>query len=120
MASETDKPIVRPYAEIISEPPTYIATLYPLAEVDWMRIKSVDISSALLGAAVTAILPVVVPAIQYLSNKQIDNTLIWVFCAGIFLFLFNWLFGRYINPARHQAIKRIDDHFLKHGIGASQ
>ena len=119
MATEPDKPIVKSYAEIVREPPTYVATLYPLAEVEWMRLKSVDISSAFLGAAVTAMLPIVVPSIQYLSNRQLDYTLIWVFVAGLVLLVINTICGRYFNTNRMLTIKKIDAHFRQYGVGVS-
>jgi hypothetical protein len=120
MARDPDKPIVASYADIVRDPPTYVAFSFPLTEVDWMRIQSVDISSALLGAAVTAMLPIVVPAKQYLSSAQVDETYIWICGGGLVLFVLNALWGKYLNRNRWQTIHKIDTHFETHGVGASR
>jgi len=109
-------PIVLGYDYLINEPPVYIATCYPLTEVDWINIKKADVSSTFLGAGLSALFVMVIPIYQYSIGKEIDRSLIYEGILGVVIVVLSVSLFRIFDRDRKKSIKKIDQHFVKHGI----
>jgi hypothetical protein len=117
MVEKLDGPRTLPYDQVVSAPPTYIATTYPLNEVDWLLITATDVSAVFLGAGIGAVLPVVIPIMQRFQNQTVDWTYAYVAVAGAVVIVVSLLAGKY-NSRRRLALNKIKAHFHRHGVGA--
>jgi hypothetical protein len=119
MVERLDKPITLAYDQVVSTPPTYIATAYPLNEVDWLLITATDVSAVFLGAGITAMLPAVIPIVQRIQNTTVDWTYIYVAIVGAIVTVGSYVAGKW-NPRRRLALNKIKAHFHRHGVGAQR
>jgi hypothetical protein len=117
MGEKLDGPRTLPYDQVVSAPPTYIATAYPLNEVDWVLITATDVSAVFLGAGISALLPVVISIIQLIQNKTVDRTYTYVAVLGAIVIILSLVAGKF-NSRRRLALNKIREHFHRHGVGA--
>ncbi len=116
MNNPESAPIVLGYNYLINEPPVYIATCYPLTEVDWINIKKADVSATFLGAGLSACFGMVIPVYQYSAGKEIDRSLIYEGIFGLVTIVLSISLFKLFDRSRKKSIKKIDQHFVKYGI----